>query len=271
MPSPFPGMDPYLEGEMWQEFHSRLANQISAQLLAALPPSYTALLAKRYIVDRTPTDPRTIYPDVHVAKIAENLPAYTVDRSPARGRLPHLPVRLVNPQIITEKIPVLSIEIRDVAKRRLVTLIEILSPANKRGQGAWEYQSRRRELLKRHMHLLELDLLRAGRRIALWGELPPAAYYILLSRADDRPTTEVWPVALAETLPAVPVPLHRPDADLALDLQAAVTACFDLVHYERLLDYQTPPPSLPLTPDETAWVEAISQSAGIRPRPVSAT
>jgi len=262
-------MDPYLEGEMWQEFHSRLANQISAQLLAVLPPSYTALLAKRYIVDQTSLDPRAIYPDVHIAKIAESLPAYTVDRGSARGRLSHLPIRLVNPQIVTEKIPVLSIEIRDVAKRRLVTLIEILSPANKRGQGAWEYQSRRRELLKRHVHLLELDLLRAGRRIPLWGELPPAAYYILLSRADDRPATEVWPVALTETLPAVPVPLHRPDADLTLDLQAAVTACFDLVHYERLLDYTAAPPPPPLTAEETAWVEATLQGAGIRPRPVS--
>ena len=36
MPSLFPGMDPYLEGEMWQEFHDRLVNQISAQLMPLL-------------------------------------------------------------------------------------------------------------------------------------------------------------------------------------------------------------------------------------------
>jgi hypothetical protein len=264
-------MDPYLEGEMWQEFHSTLANAIRGQILAALPPTYTALLAKRYIVDQTSTDPRTIYPDVHIAKIAESLPAYTVERGPARGFQPHLPIRLVNPQIVTEKIPVLSIEIRDVAKRRLVTLIEILSPANKRGQGAWEYQSRRRELLKRHVHLLELDLLRVGRRIPLWGELPSAAYYIMLSRANDRPATEVWPVALAQPLPPTPIPLLSPDADLTLDLQGAVDACYDLVHYERLLDYTAAPPPPPLAADEMAWVEATLQWAGIRPHPVSAT
>ncbi len=40
MPSPFPGMDPYLEGEMWQEFHETLAAEIRSQLLAQLPANY---------------------------------------------------------------------------------------------------------------------------------------------------------------------------------------------------------------------------------------
>jgi hypothetical protein len=260
-------MDPYLEGEMWQEFHSTLANAIRGEILASLPPAYTALLAKRYVLDQTSTAPHTIYPDVHIAKIAESLPAYAV--APARAPIPRLPVRLMNPRIVAEKVPMLSIEIRDVAKRRLVTLIEILSPANKRSQGAGEYQARRRKLLDQKVHLLELDLLRGGERILLWGDLPPAAYYIMLSRAEDRPTTEVWPVALAETLPAVPVPLLPPDADLIFDLQGAVDACFDLVHYERLLDYTAAPPPPSLTADEVAWVEATLQRAGIRHSPVS--
>ncbi len=276
MPSPFPGMDPYLEGEMWQEFHSTLANAIRGQILAALPPAYTALLAKRYVLDQAATSSRekarVIYPDVHIAKIAESLPAYAaaprsmpVSPMPA----PAHPIRMVNPVIVTEKIPVLSIEIRDVARRRLVTLIEILSPANKRNGGAVDYWRRRRELLDRKVHLLELDLLRGGERIPLWGELPPAAYTIMLSRANDRPTTEVWPVALAQPLPPTPVPLLPPDADLTLDLQGAVAACFDLVHYERLLDYTAAPPPPPLAADEMAWVEATLQWAGIRPHPVS--
>ena len=182
---------------------------------------------------------------------------------------PSRPIRMVNPVIVTEKIPVLSIEIRDVARRRLVTLIEILSPANKRNGGALDYWRRRRDLLDRKVHLLELDLLRGGERIPLWGELPPAAYYIMLSRANDRPATEVWPVALAQPLPPTPVPLLPPDADLTLDLQGAVAACFDLVHYERLLDYTAAPPPPPLAADEMAWVEATLQWAGIRPHPVS--
>ncbi len=50
MASPFPGMDPYLEGEMWQEFHETLAGAIRGQLVRKLPEKYVALLAKRYVV-----------------------------------------------------------------------------------------------------------------------------------------------------------------------------------------------------------------------------
>ena len=80
MASPFPGMDPYLEGELWQEFHDRLANQISAQLMPQLTPTYVALLAKRYVLDRpalgifAPPSERIIYPDVHV--VAERVQPY---------------------------------------------------------------------------------------------------------------------------------------------------------------------------------------------------
>ena len=85
MPSPFPGMDPYLEGDMWQEFHERLANQISAQLLPQLAPKYVALLAKRYVIHRpaigifSPPSERIVYPDVHV--VAERAPAYRPRRA----------------------------------------------------------------------------------------------------------------------------------------------------------------------------------------------
>ena len=82
MPSPFPGMDPYLEGEMWQEFHDRLANQISTQLMPLLAPKYVALLAKRYVIDRPimgifglPTE-RVFYPDVHVVAPPATQPTF---------------------------------------------------------------------------------------------------------------------------------------------------------------------------------------------------
>ena len=52
MSTPFPGMDPYLEGDMWQEFHETLASAMRAQLMPQLAPKYVALLAKRYVVDR---------------------------------------------------------------------------------------------------------------------------------------------------------------------------------------------------------------------------
>lgn len=232
-------MDPYLEGEMWQEFHETLAGAIRAQLVPQLAPKYAALLAKRYVVDRpalgifAPPSERIIYPDVHV--VAEPAPVYRTAPGVTAATL-----ELTSPML--DEAPVLSVEIRDVAERRLVTIIEILSPVNKRGQGAQEYLDRRIELMQTATHLLEIDLLTVGYRIPLEGTLPPAPYYVYLSRADRRPRTEVWAIRLQDALPRVPVPLLRPDPDVVLDLQAAVDACFALVGYERLLDYTVEPP-----------------------------
>ncbi len=259
MASPFPGMDPYLEGEMWQEFHETLAGAIRGQLLRKLPEKYVALLAKRYVIAPSnvggqlgsglsivdwPTQ-RVIYPDVHVVAprpptLREPSTDYSTDVAVMEPA-----VELASP--MPEEVPLLGVEIRDVAQRRLVTLIEILSPVNKRGTGAREYAERRIELLQTRTHILEIDLLRGGTRIELLAEPPPASYYVYLSRTERRPYTQIWPVSLRQRLPVVPVPLLSPDPDVVLDLQAAVDACFALVGYERLLDYASPPPPPPLT------------------------
>jgi len=221
MASPFPGMDPYLEGEMWLEFTHTLANQVSRQLMPQLEPKYVALLARREVVESARPKP--------------------------------------------ELVPYLAVEIRDIASRTLVTVIEILSPVNKRGKGAREYNEKRLEILETETHpstslrtsLLEIDLLRQGERIALVGELPRAPYFVFLSRWTRRPKTEIYPIQLRARLPVVPVPLLPPDPDVPLDLQAALDACFDLVGYERLLDYTQP--LADLSAEESDWVVEIAR------------
>ncbi|MFQ5342860.1 MAG: DUF4058 family protein [Anaerolineae bacterium] len=265
MPSPFPGMDPYLEGDMWQEFHETLAGAIRAELMPLLRPKYVALLAKRYVLDRPVLGifdmppQRTFYPDVHVVAPAGTLVAEPAGSGVAVAKPP---VELPSP--VPEEVPLLSVEIRDVAERRLVTIIEILSPVNKHGEGVRDYAERRMDLLQTSTHLLEIDLLRQGTRIQLLGEPPPAAYYIYLSRVQRRPYTQIWPVALRDPLPAIPVPLLPPDPDVPLDLQAAVKSCFALVGYERLLDYAGPPPPPELTEDDAAWLDEVLRTAGLR-------
>lgn len=256
MPSPFPGMDPYLEGEMWQEFHERLANQISMQLMPQLTPKYVALLAKRYVINRPALgifdlpSSHAIYPDVHIVEP----PGLRIAERRASTLLADEPTTEVFNDI---EVPQLSIEIRDVALRRLVTIIEILSPANKYGEGRYEYNARRRELLHTDAHLLEIDLLRQGVRILDDIEdLPQAHYYVYLSRSINRHgSTQIWAIDLRSRLPRVPVPLIMPDPDAVLDLGAAVRACFELVGYERLLDYSAPPPPPELDADVREWVE----------------
>ncbi len=267
MPSPFPGMDPYLEGDMWQEFHDTLAHAIRAQLLPLLRPKYVALLSKRYTIvetaagedDTPPPQPaaqRVLYPDVHVVAAPATQPGETPGSPPAAVAEPTAEL----PNRSPEELPLLRVEIRDVAQRRLVTIIEILSPVNKYGSGLLDYLNRRQEILYTTTHLLELDLLRQGRRIALQGTLPPAPYSIYLSRAERRPYTQVWALSLREPLPTVPVPLLPPDADVPLQLQQAVDDCFALVGYEALLDYTTPPPPPALSAEDAAWVDAVLQA-----------
>ena len=145
--------------------------------------------------------------------------------------------------------------------------MEILSPVNKRGEGARAYAERRMELLQTRTHLLEIDLLRQGRRIPLLGELPAASYYVYLSRVPRRPFTQIWPISLRAPLPTVPVPLLPPDPDVPLELQTAVKACFDLVGYERLLDYSGPLPPPELDENDTTWVAETLCAAGLRDAP----
>jgi hypothetical protein len=90
--------------------------------------------------------------------------------------------------------------------------------------------------------------------------LPQVDYFIFLSRAEKRPLTEIWPLTLRDPLPIVPVPLLQGDDDVALDLQQAFTAVYDLLGYELAVDY-TQPAEIPLSAEDRAWAEALSQQA----------
>jgi hypothetical protein len=240
-----------------------LANQISVQLLPLIRPKYVALLAKRYVLDRPALsvldlqlEQRVIYPDVHVVQMHEaGTASQPTDITTPTAELTSL---------MDEEIPILSVEIRDVAERRLVTVIEILSPVNKRGEGARDYIERRNALLHTRTHVLEIDLLRRGSRIPLQGPMPVAPYYVFLSRFTRCPRTDVWAISLRQRLPVVPVPLLPPDEDVPLDLQAAPDACFALVGYERLLNYQEPPPPPAFSEADAAWMTERLQTANLR-------
>jgi hypothetical protein len=152
-----------------------------------------------------------------------------------------------------------TVEIRTASERRLVTSIEILSPVNKqRGHEAHEgYLRKRRAILESDVHLIEIDLLRGGERPPLLDPVPPAPYYITLSRAERRPKVMVWPVQLRNRLPVMPVPLREPDPDAPLDLGAVVAAVYERGAYDIQLDYNRPPPPPPLSAEEQTWVEMI--------------
>lgn len=253
MASPFPGMDPYIEDpEVWSDFHGRLAEEVSAQLNRVLQPRYVARLTPRVTYEMVEIgERRSVRPDVGVW---QPQPPFgetgrggaAVAAAPVESAVPmESPLRLY------------TVEVRETGALRLVTAIEVLSPVNKRPghEAHHDYLRKRRELLRSDAHLIELDLLRAGERPPLERPVPPAPYYVVLSRADRRPLVEVWPIQLWEPLPTLPVPLLEPDPDAPLDLSSALAAVYERGAYARLIDYRRAPPPPQLSEAEAAWLE----------------
>ena len=262
MPSPFPGMDPYIEDpEIWSDFHSNLAMEIQSQLNRTIQPNYVARLTPRVTYEvvaiaRT----QNVRPDVGIWKPQllprpESLTAVIIPAAPTTSTIEmEIPLRLVN------------VEIRKTGTLELVTAIEILSPVNKQPSHDTyhEYQRKRRELLRSAAHLLEIDLLRGGQRPPLAQSVPPAPYYVVLSRAEQRPVVEVWPIGLQQTLPLIPVPLQDPDPDAPLDLSAAVAAIYERAGYATLIDYHRPPPPPKLAEADLIWVDDLLREQEVR-------
>jgi hypothetical protein len=156
------------------------------------------------------------------------------------------------------------LEIQDVEKRRLITAIEVLSPSNKRGKGYQEYLAKRQGLLYSTTHLIEIDLLRKGRRVPMRKPLPPASYFVFVNRAEQRPLADVWPIQLHMRLPEIPVPLLPGDPDTTLDLQLALTTIYDALRYELSIDY-TRPADVPLEAAAATWAnEYLRLARGVR-------
>jgi len=258
VPSPFPGMDPYLEGPLWTTLYFTLSSEIVRQLAPRLQPRYLVLPVERFIVEMAEGMAITtgdIYPDAGIVR------GQTSAATAQEVATLEAPLQVAT--VIPSSIPHVSIEIRDRANRQRVTAIEVLSPTNKRGEGRLEYLAKRRRILLSTAHLLEIDLLRRGQRVPMQAALPPAPYFVFLSRAERRPFTDIWPVYLDQPLTIVPVPLLPEDADVPLDLQQCFTATYDLLGYGLAIDY-TQPPDVPLPDSVVTWAEDRLRQAGLR-------
>jgi hypothetical protein len=143
------------------------------------------------------------------------------------------------------------IQIRDRRNRRIVTVLELLSPTNKTpGPDRDEYVTKRGLIFRDKIHFVEIDLRRGGRRPSP-PELPPCDYYALVSRWEERPDLDMWPIRLRDRLPVIPIPLAAPDPDIRLDLQAVLDRAYDAADYGKYVYCETPEP--PLSAEDNAW------------------
>jgi len=236
MPSPFPGMDPFLESQEWEDFHSAAINVIRDLLTPELVPAYVARIERRVYVETEPGEPDS-YRVADVAVVAEGPNARRAADVSASSAATLTPVECIM-HIATERREA-YLEIRDRESSEVVTVIELLSPTNKRGggDGRAEYRAKRKKILASATHLVEIDLLRGGLPLPTESGLPAGDYFVLVSRSHRRPRVEVYAWPLEHRLPKIPIPLREGDGDVVLDLQAVLDTVYDRARYDVSLDY----------------------------------
>ena len=254
MKSPFPGMDPYLE-EHWRDIHHRFLTYACDDLQEHLPRDLRARLEERVFVEPEFGDGRGIYPDVRVVEY------------PRRGGGTALAteVEAAEPLVIhAESEPATEgyIEIIDVGSgNRVVTVLELLSDSNKQsGEGQDLYCKKQRECLQAGVNLVEIDLLRSGKRVLAVpaGLIPPShrtTYQVCVTRGSRPRSYEVYRVPLREPLPVIRLPLRPADADVLLNLQALIDRCYHHGRYDDI-DYRVPL-NPPLDSADVAWADEL--------------
>jgi hypothetical protein len=232
MPAPFPGMDPFVEGPDWGDFHTRFITIICDLLVPQIEPRYMARIERRIYV-QSGGYVRPIKADIALLEHPDE----------PRSDAPYATSSVVaEPLLLTlempEEIEEVFLTIRERVTREIVTVIEVLSPTNKRaGSGRDEYLTKRHEILRSDANLVEIDLLRGGQRLPVKEALPAADYFAFISRGMARPHCEVYAWRLRQTLPTIPIPLRPGDTDVELPLQAAFAASYDRGGYAHSLDY----------------------------------
>jgi Protein of unknown function (DUF4058) len=272
MPSPFPGMDPYLENpEFFPGLHDRLINELSIDLQKSLPPAFYAEIRSRVWVEYVE---RPFEPDVNVLRSPRRVepPDNGVETVVGVGADP---VVVVAPEFAAnDEDRELYAEIYTVrGERRLVTAIEVLSPSNKaRGtDGRHLYIRKQRELIDSKTHLVEIDLLRGGAfttavpRKRAFEEAGLFDYHVCIHRYDQLGKFFVYPILLRQRLPKIAIPLSPGDDPVVLDLQAVFERCYDAGPYARLSPYVGRTPEPPLSPEDAAWATQRLRERGLLP------
>src|SRR5262249_35172808 len=167
MKSPFPGMNPFIEGSgLWEDFHGDLIAEIKRVLAEQLPRGYLVRTRKRAYVILAEAEEKTqrpFVPDASVTSPRRGKPAAAKERRGAPTASPAQIEPLSLRAFIDTEFEEKFIDIYEVKpERRLVTSLEVLSPSNKkRGSVGWKkYLRKRQALLLGKASLVEIDLLR---------------------------------------------------------------------------------------------------------------
>jgi len=214
MPSPFPGMNPYLEhAQVWADFPNTFITRLRAMLLPlVLPKYYVQMEENLYRLDTTDGDLQLVrISDVDTAEYDAGARPI---QQPTNALLPRMS-KVVIPELLEQRFCFLEVVERDSEK--VVTVIELLSPSNKTQDPDREkYLEKQRSLIESGVNYVELDLRRAGVKLPLRGR-PKSDYYALISRPADRPNADCCSFGIRDALPSIPIPLQPDDHEVAIE------------------------------------------------------
>ena len=255
MRSPFPGMNPYLEfPALWPEVHSWLIVELARFLNQSITPKYRAAVEKRVYEESILVG----IPDVSVVRqrlAAVSQPQSMVQSTTLTLSQPVL-VELPESETSVER----YLEIREVTTGEVVTVVEVVSPKNKRtGEGRDQYLNKRTKILNSQTHLVEIDLLRGGVALPMKGG-ESSDYRVLVSRVEQRPIAQLYPFDLRDALPCFVMPLRDGDEGPIVDLNAVMQTVYQSAALDLAIDYsaQLVPA---LNPEEQDWVRSIGPKA----------
>jgi hypothetical protein len=256
-------MDPYIEAcRIFEDFHYKLIGELERALSSRVPDRYVIRAGERsYLAIAYPEDEedkRYFLPDVAVATRRRSAKSTRKSKASAGGlAVQRAPGSVLMRALIKAEYREPFLEIRQgEPEHKLITGIEVLSPSNKRpGTKGWRlYNRKRRAFLSGYANLVEVDLLRRGRRMPMVDEWPDSPYYLLASYKKQRTSCWVCPAYFTEPLPPLTIPLAPPDSDISLEIQPFVDAIYDRSRYEQDIDYRQPLVP-PLSSEEQSWLD----------------
>jgi hypothetical protein len=263
MSNPFPGMNPYLENpEIWPEVHHLLISILAETLNPQLLPKYRVAIEKR------------VYQLSGEDVLLVGIPDVTIEGSKSSRIKSFKPsnIALVTPTSspisVTLPIPIEVregyLEVREIATQEVITVIEILSPSNKRpGKGRDIYQQKRENILSSYTHLVEIDLLRTGDYLPMIGNNIEGDYHILISPREYRPRADLYLFNLPDEIPTFALPIRSEDHYPIINLGSLLNKVYERAGYDVVIDYKKNP-SPPLSSKEQEWLNSLLKDKGLR-------
>jgi Protein of unknown function (DUF4058) len=238
-------MDPYLESPVhWPDFHVRLVHALAESIGNALPGDCFAEVRQ----DTWLLEPLS-------GPSEESASGEANTSGDAAG-----PVTLENIELEQHLEP--FVEIIRLPRRHVIATIKLLSPLSKSDRAFGQYARRRLDLLRQQVQLVELDLNRSGRRLALGAALPPAHYYVFVTRRKRPRECAVYPWTVRHRLPVIPIPLGDTDPAVAADIAGVFAAAYERGGYRKLIDYTAPPPPPPFGAEDADWLTTTARGGG---------